>query len=791
MTALPAHRPRLLSSLRWRLSTAISGLVLLCAAACVAGAVIFLNKTLTDRATQDLRNTVNGVQGYMRTQRDDLLGSARLLADDAAVQRAVRKQDHQALVVHLLPFYADYLKNVDVLDVVDAHGTVLVRMEDTLASGDSVIGHPSVRAALADRDVVALENDLPQSQPGSGYAYRATVPIRSGTRIIGAVVAGRQLSSIYAARIGQALNAQINLIAGGQRTGTTLTDAHGLPTSGLAEPSAVLRRVATGTTSIAQENENGQTVLSGVIPLMDANHHPVGGIEVVSPLNSLYDLITQLSLLLIALGAAVVGLGTLLALAIARRLTGRLLLLEGTASHVAEAAVADAPLENMHPALDVSGDDEVASLSRSLSAMMTALDQRMIANANLYEAAQARVRELTGLAEIARLLTGVSPVRETLDILGEHVARLLGSPAAAILLPDDGSGELLFGGYGLPEDYENLTRALLASAAETGYEMGPLRAMRTGEVVWTGLDTVPESAPAVVREQRMYAGVQGWRGGTSVPLRVQGRTVGVLTCYTSSTVPFSDLDMSLLNTVADQVAVAVENARLYAHSRELAAMEERARLARELHDSITQALFSMTLHARTAELALARDGLDHDGPVARAIGQLLELTRGALAEMRALIFELRPGALGEEGLAAALRKHAGAVSARERIAIEVEAPPERFGLNPVAEEHLYRLSQEAIHNVVKHADASHVLIRLSGPDCGDLLLEIIDNGSGFDPNAVPPGHMGLTTMADRASQVGASLQIISAPGEGTTVRVTVATAEKQVARTKQPANSRG
>src|SRR5206468_4073072 len=163
----------------------------------------------------------------------------------------------------------------------------------------------------------------------------------------------------------------------------------------------------------------------------------------------------------------------------------------------------------------------------------------------------------------------------------------------------------------------------------------------------------------------------GWKSATSVPLHAQGRNVGALTCFSLSERPLPESDLGLLETIADQVAVAVENARLYAESRDLAALEERSRLARELHDSVTQALFTLTLHARTAQMAAEREELNPDGPLAASLVQLRELTQGALAEMRALIFELRPGALSEEGLVAALEKHAAAVSAREDIVIRI------------------------------------------------------------------------------------------------------------------------
>jgi signal transduction histidine kinase len=230
--------------------------------------------------------------------------------------------------------------------------------------------------------------------------------------------------------------------------------------------------------------------------------------------------------------------------------------------------------------------------------------------------------------------------------------------------------------------------------------------------------------------------------------------------------------MSLLTTVADQVAVAVENVKLYDRAQDVAALEERARLARELHDSVTQALFSMTLRARAVQLRLEREGIEADSPAARDLRDLSELTQGALAEMRSLIFELRPGALREEGLVAALQKQTAAIGAREGIEVTVDAPDARLPLKPSVEEHLYRLAQEALHNVVKHAQAEHVLVRLEvGPEV--MTMEIRDDGTGFDPAAVPPGHLGLHTMAERTGQIGGSIEVLSAVGEGTTVRVRI------------------
>lgn len=206
-----------------------------------------------------------------------------------------------------------------------------------------------------------------------------------------------------------------------------------------------------------------------------------------------------------------------------------------------------------------------------------------------------------------------------------------------------------------------------------------------------------------------------------------------------------------------------------------AAGEERGRLARDLHDSVSQALFSMTLQARTAEVGLEREGIDPDGVVARSVLQLGELTRAALAEIRALIFELRPQALDQEGFVAALRQHAAALAARERRPVEVAGPVHRIPLAPRTEEHVFRIALEAVHNAVRHADAERIDVRVTLPAADRVRVEVCDDGRGFDPDVPVPGHYGLETMRERAAQIQGDLRISSRPGAGTTVTVDVPT----------------
>ena len=214
-----------------------------------------------------------------------------------------------------------------------------------------------------------------------------------------------------------------------------------------------------------------------------------------------------------------------------------------------------------------------------------------------------------------------------------------------------------------------------------------------------------------------------------------------------------------------------ERARLETELRrqagELAAGEERAHLARELHDSVTQALFSMTLITRSVEMLL-----DRDVDAARTqLVQLRDLQREALAEMRALIFELRPGNLEQDGLTRALRTHTAALQGRIGLPVVVEsALQERLPL--AIEEVLYRISQEALHNVVKHAGARQVRVEVGRAGKG-VRLRIEDDGKGFDPSRVPDGHLGLAGMRVRAEKVGATFACRSEPGKGTTIEVVV------------------
>jgi signal transduction histidine kinase len=257
------------------------------------------------------------------------------------------------------------------------------------------------------------------------------------------------------------------------------------------------------------------------------------------------------------------------------------------------------------------------------------------------------------------------------------------------------------------------------------------------------------------------------RSEMAVPMVVADRLIGVLDIQSAEVNRFAEDDIRVMSTLADLIAVAVENARLYEQAQEIAAFEERNRLARELHDSVSQALYGIALGTRTARILLDRDPTR----LAEPLDYVMSLAEAGLTEMRALIFELRPESLENEGLVAALTKQAASVQARHGVAVTTDLgsePP--FSID--VKEALYRIAREALHNIVKHANAGHVTLSIVRDD-GNIHLEICDDGKGFDPNGDFPGHLGLQSMRERVERLGGKLAITSAPGEGTSITVDI------------------
>jgi PAS domain S-box-containing protein len=254
-----------------------------------------------------------------------------------------------------------------------------------------------------------------------------------------------------------------------------------------------------------------------------------------------------------------------------------------------------------------------------------------------------------------------------------------------------------------------------------------------------------------------------------VPLAVKGRIIGGVGVAHEKRNYFTPHHADLALSVANQAAITMINAELYGHAQELAVLEERQRLARNLHDAVNQSLFSAGLIAEVLPRLWDRDQEE----ARRSLEDLRMLTRGAMAEMRTLLAELRPSTLTDSSLSDLLRLLANAFSGKTNVPIAVTITGEFF-LPAEAQIAFYRVCQEALNNIAKHAKASRVEIELKQEEAV-IEMHIRDDGKGFDPEKKISGHYGLGMMRERADAAGALLTVTSQPGHGTelTVRWTI------------------
>jgi signal transduction histidine kinase len=348
-------------------------------------------------------------------------------------------------------------------------------------------------------------------------------------------------------------------------------------------------------------------------------------------------------------------------------------------------------------------------------------------------------------------------VDEVLQRLVDSARELAGARYAALGVPDGDGGFRRFLVSGMSEE-------LIAG-------LGPLP--RTHGMLGAMLETrVPQRYDDIHRHPRF----RGWwpsrhpdmRSFLGVPIVAAGNVIGAFyLTQKEGASAFYDRDQEMIELLAAHAAIAITNARLYERSRELSILSERNRLALELHDVVSQKLFSLTLTADAAATLIDRD---RDPDAARKqLARLGELAREALAELRSLILGLRPPELERDGLDGALRKE---IEMLERIhSKKIEFRSRGVSSNGLERDAaVLRIADEALNNALAHAGAEHISVILDGGD-ERLTLEVRDDGSGFDPDRaeIRAKHLGLTSMEERAEEFGGRLQIVSAPGLGTTI----------------------
>lgn len=397
-------------------------------------------------------------------------------------------------------------------------------------------------------------------------------------------------------------------------------------------------------------------------------------------------------------------------------------------------------------------------------AVVRDVDEQMKAYELLEQRVEERTRELVSLLEVSRSVTSTLELDPLLGLILDQLKTIVDYMTCVILTADGGSVRVRAhrGLEILPENVRHLpVTSILARKIVA----------RQASIVISDVRGDSEMARTFREQAGAYQQpddvVGSWIG---VPLIVRDRVVGVLSLSHGESHRYTSTTEQLVTAFANEAAVAIENARLYAEAQDAAALKERQKLARELHDSVSQALYGIALGARTARTMVDRagDGATVAPLLVEPLDYILSLAEAGLAEMRALIFELRPESLQKEGLVAALDKQAAALHARHQLDVHTdlgEEPDAPF----TVKETLYRVSQEALHNVTKHARASRVDIVLGSAE-GLITLEIRDDGQGFDTGGDFPGHLGLRSMRERVEGSGGRLEIESAPGEGTCIR---------------------
>jgi PAS domain S-box-containing protein len=373
---------------------------------------------------------------------------------------------------------------------------------------------------------------------------------------------------------------------------------------------------------------------------------------------------------------------------------------------------------------------------------------------------------VTALVRIAASLTVGQTMEATLDALAARVVQSTAAVACSVVLLNAETGlPRTAGSHGLPEGYT----VGLQAAYRAGLRPAAIEVFRTHRpMLVRGVRQFALEHPLASSVHR-YLREAPWDTIYVVPLVYRGLALGTLNLYYPAREEPGEDEKVFLGAVADQTAVAVENVRLFADTHGKAALEERQRLARELHDSVSQALYGIALGSRTARTLLDREA--HPDRVAEWLEYVLSLAEAGLTEMRALIFELRPESLETEGLIAALKQQAAALEARHEIPVHATLSEEP-DLPLETKEALYRIAQEALHNTVKHAHASRANLKLEC-DARNIALEISDDGVGFDPGGDFSGHLGLKSMRERAARLGGALRVVSAPGEGTSIHVRI------------------
>lgn len=421
---------------------------------------------------------------------------------------------------------------------------------------------------------------------------------------------------------------------------------------------------------------------------------------------------------------------------------------------------------NLEPIASIVREDEVGALAHAFNSMtaqlrdlINSLEQRVEERTQDFQKAnkalEQRALQLETSAKVAREITSILDIDVLLGRIVELIQDAFGYYHVQVFLLQKETEQLVMGASSGNRNiqFQHLDirkRSINSQAAQTGRIQLVNDVLKTPDFLFD--DKLPDTRSELV-----------------IPLKVGNRVIGTLDVHDTKVDVFTEEETLVIQSLGDQIAIAIENAHLYNQSKDIAIFEERNRLARELHDSVTQSLYSLVLLIEGWRRILKSSGSQKFEEYLNRSG---EIAQQALKEMRILILELRPPMLEKEGLVGALQKRIDAVE--KRVGINARVVMEDFIVLPApVEEALYWIAQEALNNSLKHAKAINETVRICVEN-NTTVLEVIDDGKGFDPEMTyHRGGMGLLNMEERAGKIGGILTIQSALGKGTIVKVCV------------------
>ena len=505
-----------------------------------------------------------------------------------------------------------------------------------------------------------------------------------------------------------------------------------------------VRNSLQGKVGIEHITANAQrSIVAGYAPIPDANW----GLIIEEDWQSLMDTSQryfQMPLLLLLLGLVIPSIVVAVGV---RHITQPLTELTDAAERIADG--------NFSRTFIRPTGDEVQSLAEQFNKMAMRLQQSY---AQLEHRVTERTKELSALNKISAAVSQSLELNQTLDAALTETLEVMDIEAGGIYLLADSKETLtLAANSGLQP---SLVKEIETMRVGEGFSGRAVSEDRT--IVTNDLGGDPHLLCEAIRKS-------GLRSIAVVPLRSKEQVLGTIFTITHGYREFTDQDIELLTSIGHQVGIAVDHALLYKKAQKLAASEERGRLARELHDSVTQSLYSLTLLAEGwRRMAKQGELTDLDEPLL----ELGQLGQQALKEMRLLVYELRPPTLEHDGLVPALQQRLSAVEKRSGVETTLNAQ-ELWDLSQEIEDGVYRIAQEALNNTLKHAAATEVSISIQEED-ENLTMQIIDNGCGFDLKKVhSSGGMGLTNMRERCRRLNGIFKLDTKQGNGTTIDIQI------------------